>query len=162
MKVYTYFAQAIGRRFVKIGSSTDPKRRVNDLAVGCPDGLDLVQITTVPEKLVHAIFKPYKHNREWYNIEGTLEQYLSNEVSLAKLCEDLSLEKQLIIKATEPGEEELLKHHLHGPDYYFALCDIDNWLRDEHKYHDTKSVGVEHVRDMIRELLDVRSLTLSD
>ena len=72
--VYFITCEFLGRRFVKIGRSTNIARRRNQLQSGCPFRLKVEHIeamseseAVVKEKQWHAMFKDMRKRCEWFN-----------------------------------------------------------------------------------------------
>ncbi|ELP33693.1 GIY-YIG nuclease family protein [Rhodopirellula baltica] len=73
--VYFITCEFIGRRFVKIGRSTNIARRRNQLQSGCPFRLKVEHIeamseseAVVKEKEWHAMFKNMRKRCEWFDV----------------------------------------------------------------------------------------------
>jgi hypothetical protein len=85
---YTYFVSLLDRgrvRFVKIGASDDPTRRVEDLRTACPFELHLV--AAVPELLcgerqLHRHFRAIRRHREWFAATKRLRRFLDEVLAL--------------------------------------------------------------------------------
>ncbi|EMB15013.1 GIY-YIG nuclease family protein [Rhodopirellula europaea] len=72
--VYFITCEFLGRRFVKIGRSTNIARRRNQLQSGCPFRLKVEHIEVMSEseavkkeKQWHAMFKDMRKRCEWFN-----------------------------------------------------------------------------------------------
>lgn len=84
---YAYFIKC--GEFVKIGRTTRPvEDRVSSFQVGCP--YDFETIAIVPsrhpiEKLLHSIFKEYKHRGEWFKLERDLLSFTDKLPAILKV-----------------------------------------------------------------------------
>ena len=72
--VYFITCEFLGKRFVKIGRSTNIARRRNQLQSGCPFRLKVEHVETMSEleavakeKQWHAMFKDMRKRCEWFN-----------------------------------------------------------------------------------------------
>ena len=59
-----------------------------------------------------------------------------------------------------PEERAEFEAAVHGADYLCVLQDLDQWLREQAKYHDRPTVPVDEVRDRLREIADERGVRL--
>ncbi|MEO9593804.1 GIY-YIG nuclease family protein [Rhodopirellula bahusiensis] len=73
--VYFITCEFLGRRFVKIGRSTNIARRRNKLQSGCPFRLNAEHIEVMSEseavdkeKQWHAMFKDMRKRCEWFDV----------------------------------------------------------------------------------------------
>ncbi len=57
------------------------------------------------------------------------------------------------LKYKLPEETEEFNLAFNGGIYKAAIDDLDNWLREQYKYHNKTTVKIEDVRAKINELL---------
>lgn len=74
-----YFILAEHSKHVKIGVTTDPQRRLEELQTGHHERLRLV--STVPggpseEKSYHRRFSKYRAHGEWFKVNGALKEFI--------------------------------------------------------------------------------------
>ena len=67
--------------------------------------------------------------------------------------------KALVVKALSRILVDDLYMAYHGEDFYFILCDLDQYLRSQIKYHsddlsEEKIAALQLARDRIYELMD--------
>ena len=67
--------------------------------------------------------------------------------------------KALIVKALSKILVDDFYMAYHGEDFYFLLCDLDQYLRSQIKYHsddlsEEKEAALQLARDKIYELMD--------
>jgi hypothetical protein len=73
-----YFIETVG--MVKIGHSTNPKRRLAMLATGCPTHCSLIGVTNggpEEEKALHERFAHLRVRGEWFNLFPEITSFLS-------------------------------------------------------------------------------------
>jgi hypothetical protein len=72
------------------------------------------------------------------------------------------MRKTLKVESTEPADDELLRAHLDGPDWKFAVADLDAELRRCIKYEacPKRNPGWQDARDMLHRILSDRCLEL--
>ena len=83
---FIYFFTNMEYGFCKIGFSTNPHKRLNNVQTGCPFSISVHHIlkgTKEDEKITHKKFKKYKSNGEWFFIKGDLDKYLSENNNTA-------------------------------------------------------------------------------
>ena len=74
---YIYFIKA--GDFVKIGITTNPKKRLHDLQTSNPLKLDLIYFMPGDEnleKILHEVFDEYKESGEWFRFESGLRTFV--------------------------------------------------------------------------------------
>ena len=59
-----------------------------------------------------------------------------------------------ILKFKVPEENDELYYAQHGAAYYSALFELDQKLRNMAKYENIKTVKIEDIRTLIRELTE--------
>lgn len=77
----TGFVYAIGDENgrVKIGWSGDPLRRLDQIGSGCSSVVTLlghIPATRVQEAEIQGLLKPWKVNREWFQLEGPVKAFV--------------------------------------------------------------------------------------
>lgn len=75
---YVYFIKCLD--FVKIGIAFDPKDRLSQLQSGSPLPLTMVSYIKAGaalERVLHKRFSQYRHNREWFKLDGRLKEFIS-------------------------------------------------------------------------------------
>lgn len=74
-----YFIETQGR--VKIGYSSDPQRRFNNLTVGCPTRCVLsavIEGSMSDEKNVHELFKANRIRGEWFELTPEISEFMAS------------------------------------------------------------------------------------
>jgi hypothetical protein len=69
---------------VKIGFTTDLKRRLTMVQVGCPTPITLIGTipgTPVVEKNLHRLFYKHRHHGEWFRLVPEIEAYIAEHGS---------------------------------------------------------------------------------
>lgn len=67
-QIYTYFVQAENGGLIKIGKTTNPKKRINKMQGQCPIKLKYLYIIKNDfESILHEQFNEFKVHHEWYN-----------------------------------------------------------------------------------------------
>lgn len=99
----TYFVRC--DKFVKIGYTEEStNRRVDSFMTGSPYDFEI--LLEIPsshklERALHAIFRPYRHRREWFNLVPEIEEFIvkvrerlargfrsSNGNFIAEICQE--------------------------------------------------------------------------
>lgn len=78
-KSYVYFIEALGYDFIKIGFSSSPQDRLNQLSTGHFAKLRLIAIIEGLEQLekhIHHCFAHLRHHREWFHYTDELKEYI--------------------------------------------------------------------------------------
>jgi len=52
-----------------------------------------------------------------------------------------------------PEDRDAYRMAFSGPDYYFSLLDLDNWLRNEIKYREDLSDETRGIYERVREVM---------
>lgn len=86
-KSVVYFIGNEYHKFVKIGYSDDPTKRLKHLQVGCPFPIDILQTieTDTPrglESKLHQIFRKQRCQGEWFTLEGLLVDVIKSDSPL--------------------------------------------------------------------------------
>lgn len=82
---YVYFLEAKGIKRVKIGFTTSPKTRLNELRLGSPVPLTILKVVRGNLSLeiaVLALFHKYRLHGEWFDSHDKLMRFIKS------LCED--------------------------------------------------------------------------
>jgi len=79
---YVYFIETKCGRFVKIGYSVDPYRRMGELGTLRPSVFDVHVLGYIPgtpatERWLHRMFEADRDNGEWFRLSARLEFYIN-------------------------------------------------------------------------------------
>lgn len=75
----TYFVEAVGAGFVKIGRTENPwpRHRLHTIQSNCPHEVRFLGcVRGLVEREMHARFAAYHHRGEWYRLEGELAEFV--------------------------------------------------------------------------------------
>ena len=78
---YVYALQAVVSGLVKVGITTDIKKRKRDLQNGCGQSLNLLMLvegTTELEKSIHSAFKDHRLEGEWFKPDDVLLAFIDS------------------------------------------------------------------------------------
>ena len=96
-----YFIREEGSNYVKIGSSCNPERRIEDIQTSNPRKLELVRMIDGgdrAETILHSIFKKDRVRGEWFRISKELEQFMNEDddqiINVIKLASELLGKKE--------------------------------------------------------------------
>lgn len=83
---YIYIIKELGRGFLKIGMSKDPKKRLGDLQVGIPHSLILVHsressMASTHERNVHKKLEAHLIRGEWFSCDEKLAIRIVNSIA---------------------------------------------------------------------------------
>lgn len=93
--IYVYFIKK--GKFVKIGSSTNPKNRLRTLQTGTNQKLKLIYKTSqLNEKELHAKFERYRDHNEWFYFSKDIKAFIKKDQE-----RDLSFIDELIKQLEE-------------------------------------------------------------
>ena len=76
----TYFVKIEDCPFVKIGKSKNVISRLSSIQSSIPFHIKLVSLTDQVEEIMHDLFKPYSHYREWFRYEGELKTFIKDNI----------------------------------------------------------------------------------
>lgn len=110
-----YFIRNTRSGAVKIGSATDPRKRLVGLQTGCPDTLELVGAIPggrVQEKAMHRMFKQFRLRGEWFRAEPTLVQEIRRLLASAEAAAGTELLRLVAVY----GPEAFSKRHYPAHD----------------------------------------------
>jgi hypothetical protein len=71
----TYAIACLG--YVKFGSSTNLKKRMSMLQIGCPIEMVLLGVSTVRERQVHFSLREHRHRGEWFFLNDEVRRYIT-------------------------------------------------------------------------------------
>lgn len=81
---FLYFIEAKGTGFVKIGRSSNPERRLSQLATGSPNELILLGTISGGHDLEQSLHQDFSHLRgrgEWFNLTPALHRFIRQAIS---------------------------------------------------------------------------------
>lgn len=84
---YLYFAEASSPPLIKIGITTQPENRFNDLAAGALQDLTVRAVMLgdeVMERSLHSAWKHCRSHREWYYKTDDLDDFISGIPSIVE------------------------------------------------------------------------------
>lgn len=74
----TYFIEADGTPFVKIGRSFSAESRIESMQVGCPHTLRVLCVVTTAESTLHQLFADSRVNGEWFRRTRLMDQMIQH------------------------------------------------------------------------------------
>lgn len=95
-----YFIRA--KKFLKIGYSKDPIKRISELQTGNPVKLKLIGVlpgTYETEKMIHRVLSKFRVEGEWFKVQGKVESLVhafSDKNNIHQIKDFKSLERAAI------------------------------------------------------------------
>lgn len=98
MSGFVYFVTYPDTSWMKVGYATDPQKRLNQLRVSSPEGLDLaaaIPATRADELAMHKALEGCKRSREWFKCDLVSYEVLERAKSGATIAHLIDLAGKL-------------------------------------------------------------------
>ena len=134
-KSYVYFIKKENSDSIKIGKSTNPKKRLSSLNTSSDEKLNCLAIfdeDVVSERDLHIKFNFYRKKNEWFYFSKDIHKYINVEMESKNLIKDFFPEQKEDLKTISEYKElvnEFLEHQKTLEKEIEKLKDINEEIR---------------------------------